>query len=272
MSAGGYSETPKKEVGVILKSLKMKNLICLLFVFLFAIIACENDNPSNPYDLSVNNTFDPCIIGDFHNYALDRLILEVPTNVSASSPEIGMDLMRNIYNVSLDEYSDDFELEPVYVANEVLLEVVSEEFRDISDVAIQEDIEILENNGLISEEESSLMFNAYKAAGNLNALEVLKVEWESKNYDLSKSEGSISLATICLAISSTEYWNSYNHNEETAIVRLSPAHADVGGFIVGAALGGLSGDDISTSMGKGIVTAVVASSGIAGRIGRWLFK
>lgn len=79
-----------------------------------------------------------------------------------------------------------------------------------------------------------------------------------------------------MSISSTEYWAINNHNEGEIVTRISPAHVDVGGLIVGMGLTALAQDDLGWDdvpniIAGGVMTGVVASSGIAGKVGRWLF-
>lgn len=104
----------------------------------------------------------------------------------------------------------------------------------------------------------------------------IKRKWKSKNYNTSIGEGAISLTAISLAINSAEFLGKNSNLISNGTSRVSPAHVEVGGLLIGIGIAALAQDDLTYQdipdlITAGIITGVVASSGIAGKIGKWLF-
>jgi hypothetical protein len=253
-------------------------LVPLFLVFL-GFLACNQDESTESVTESINY-FDPCEVGAFHNYALANLISGVPEREYANTPEEGVDFLREIYRQSFSSYSSQLifdDLEPEEITNEVLLGVLHKDFHIVDSATIMPYVIALFNNGYILESEINLIANSFNHAGDIVQLQNLLVTWDSFNFDLSSGIGIISKAAICLSLASSEYWENNHFQDNEIMQRVTPAHVDVGGLIIGMGMFALTTDDLSYQdiprmMAAGVMTGVIASSGIAGRIGRFIFR
>ena len=221
-------------------------------------------------------SYDPCLVGEFHNVSLEKVIIGVPDDIAAT-PEAGIEVMKEIYENSYNEFNSENDLElPMYiVSNDLLLQVAENKSSTLSKSNIKDKIDDLAETSLIDAFEKEALYRMMDNMDDIAVLQEIKADLVGRNYSYESGQGVISRGAICLAISSTEYWASSLHNAGQISTR-TPAHIDVGAFLVGAAVTAIAQDDLGWEdvpniIAGGVITGVVASSGVAGRIGRWLF-
>ncbi|MDE6236206.1 MAG: hypothetical protein K2M56_10700 [Muribaculaceae bacterium] len=109
-----------------------------------------------------------------------------------------------------------------------------------------------------------------------NEIKMIDGKWAEHYQDVGTPQGQTLAYVLCIASSSVEWWS-----EQEVHTRVVPAWvaADVGGALVGAAIEGgtqfIKFNRVTswTNVGcKALGGAVVASTGIAGKIGKWLFR
>jgi len=168
-----------------------------------------------------------------------------------------------------------------------------------SDINLIDMVSDLKNNNQINETSYEILYNISKDIkdnydGNLSD-STLKVNVENyvnsfneAGYDINSGEGEMVGVILAISISSIEWWEqnpeallnlskrsrSNMHNKALIAPWIA---ADVGGAIYGAAAGAIgsyviSGEVSWKAAGWGALAAGVgASTGIAGKIGKWLF-
>lgn len=255
-------------------------MVILMLPTLVVFNGCEKTELTT---VPVNVDYHPIDLGGFHNSSLGYLIRNAPLE-TASSPEAGMQALMMLYDESITHSGLPLaslkELDDAVTEDE-LLYYASREFQYAAgDKAyLKTHIDQLANMQLINDREVALMDDMLASLDDVEQLRALTDQWESENFDISKGEGYISGAAISLALNSAEFWLEnralIGEDKGGLAVRVSPVHADVGGFIVGCTLTAIknweSENVLAESLAGGVMTGVVASSGIAGRIGRWIF-
>ena len=156
---------------------------------------------------------------------------------------------------------------------------VSNNFSDLN-INLREAYRILLDKGLINQSELALideLHDMVKANGDGDVstdefkefIYAKREEWRKLGFDPCSNEGYVSAAILGIGQHSVDYWTNYNFDGTKAV----PAWlaADVGGALVGAVVGAVNGAS-GRSLGTGIVAgAIVGSTGLAGRVGRFLF-
>ncbi|MEM8907966.1 MAG: hypothetical protein AAGD05_08990, partial [Bacteroidota bacterium] len=109
------------------------------------------------------------------------------------------------------------------------------------------------------------------------ALQGLQAEWIAQGYTECGAHGEFSAMVLSISLASVEWWLS-NPGAGNIVLRVAPwVAADVGGAIYGAGAGALGSYLINGEVSwkatawASLAGAVGASTGIAGKIGKWLF-
>lgn len=184
---------------------------------------------------------------------------------------------KGVFNSYLDLYSPIMDHDHLY--DEMF---VSQSFRDqLSN--LYGSYQILRDQDLINNYELSLLreiHNKVKANrdGSIGATELQeylsekKLEWDNQDFTECDNYGYVSGLVLSIGQNSLEYWLDYESGQIE--LRVAPwVAADVGGALIGAVTGAIVGDGDMDAVAGGIVAgAIVGSTGLAGRLGKWLFR
>jgi hypothetical protein len=100
----------------------------------------------------------------------------------------------------------------------------------------------------------------------------LILKFDNLSYSEDSEEGKMVAVTLAISISSIEWWKQ-NPNAVGSNLKVAPwVAADVGGAIFGAVWGGVVGGSWKSAGIGALGGAIAGSTGIAGRIGKFLFK
>lgn len=229
----------------------------------------HNDYMSNLEFFEVSNLDDELPIEDK---------IDIITDFHQSYTNILEDAIINdkvLFNSYLDQYSHLMDHDHLY--DEMF---VSQSFINQSQ-NLYGSYQILKDKDLINNYELSLLreiHNLVKANkdGSLGATELKdfimakKLEWESQDFSECDNYGYVSGLVLSIGQNSLEYWLNYESSQIK--LRVAPWFAaDVGGALIGAVVGAIGGAD-DVGLGTAILAgAIVGSTGLAGRVGRFLF-
>ena len=147
------------------------------------------------------------------------------------------------------------------------------------------DILFLKNNQLIDAFEYSFLINFLPELENINSFEDLMFktnyyinQWENQGYLEGTKSGDISGVILAITKRSTEWWlenedqvGLQTNQKAVPWLALDAAGAIVSGVLAGVAEYQLTGECCSDTWGVAVVGgAVVASTGLVGKVGRFI--
>lgn len=249
----------------------------LVPILLLILVSCNNNSDSlfeqTPLQPTAEKSvsFTPCELGEFHNTALDHIASDVPDSESGDAIE-GMNFMIGSYERSV--YSNFNRSDATLLMANIpssgdLLYYADSDFRQNVNQEVFLVLDQLLAKNLITSDMHAILEGIMQNADNTTELKTLQSHW-NKIATGHSNDGFISFV-FCLAYDSNYYWDNYD-GRHGPIVKITPVQFDIGGAIVGTGISLLRGNDLSNSIANGVVTAVIASSGVFGRIGRWLMK
>ncbi|HMP29063.1 MAG TPA: hypothetical protein PKD85_05660 [Saprospiraceae bacterium] len=246
----------------------------LLLFFVLLTFSCEMQIN---HESDASNYFNLNKVGDFHNYALEKIITNCPESPIISSIS-GAQTIRAEYLLSLNNYREinkDFKLKSGKLTEDEILFFASKDFQKQCSFLVAENLDLLLKKSLINFKEKEFLTQIYDNCNSIDELNIITQIITNLRYSSNFSKQYIK-SVHNLARGSAQFWLNNNSLITNGNLR-TPIHVDVGGVIVGCAIAAfrqesLEVEDIPEIMAAGIMTGVVASSGIAGRIGRWLFK
>lgn len=262
-----------------------------LFMSLLLIVSCNEDSTHcDALDFSELNQS-----GVLHNNYMANLEVFEVANFDGEMPiEEKIDIVTGFhqsYTNNLEDRSIDdktlfnsylVQYSPVMDHGHLYDEMfVSQSFMD-QPRSMYDSYQILKDQDFINDYELSLLkeiHNKVKANkdGGLGATELQdfisakKLEWDNQNFTKCDNYGYVSGLVLSVAQNSIDYWLNYDSGEIE--LRVAPwVAADVGGALIGAVVGAVGGAD-DVGLGTSIIAgAVVGSTGLAGRIGKFLFR
>ena len=262
-----------------------------LFMSLLLIVSCNKDSTNcDALNFSELNQF-----GVLHNNYMANLEAFEAANFDDQLPiedkiEIVIDFHQSytnnledgniedkiLFNNYLVQYSPIMDHDHLY--DEMF---VSQYFMD-QPQNMFDSYQILKDNDLINQYELSLLREMHEKVkanrdGSLGAIELKdfisakKLEWDNQNFTVCDNHGYVSGLVLSVAQNSIEYWLKYHSGEIES--RVAPwIAADVGGALIGAVSGAIIGGNYDAVAGGIVAGAIVGSTGLAGRLGKWLFR
>lgn len=262
-----------------------------LFVFIGFLLLTScipddlNQTDINQINESNESEVRNCNYGDFHNFALMEFYLEFDASLTPISSGEAINILDSFYYSLTENYTciDAHALPDSIVMNEIFWVNNMLYNHDIQNYINQanESLDFLIQSNFLTSFEGEVIKTILNAPLSHNSIQQAKYALNN-NPDSLSYNGSISHMIVSVAQNSFMFWESYSGdvittfaNDSTIITSgITPVHIDIGGVIVGTALGvsyNLDSENIvSRALATGIMTGVVASSGVIGRVGRWV--
>lgn len=112
-----------------------------------------------------------------------------------------------------------------------------------------------------------------------NQLDMMEKRWSNMKYTENSKAGRLTAQTIAIGRASLDFWEENevfsreNVNGRSQKVLIAPIIAnDIAGAVVGGAIGGIKSGSWKGAGEGALIGAVVASTGVIGRLGKWISK
>jgi hypothetical protein len=276
----------------------MKYLFYLPLIGLM-FIGCKHERqPSENESVQSFESFK--IYGDIHNHLLSCANDDFITSIreAPSSESEAIDILAEFQKACIDEMSFDeatktslkngiSENKDFYISDNLYQVAISQtKTRTPVGNTLNEDILLMHDSGIIDDfEYNSLQGLQRFSEANYNgtlSLEEFQIvvdemieQWIEQEY--TENSGSVLAVSLAISQSSIEWWleNSDTTIETNAIPMW--VAMDISGAIFGAAIASvrqIGTDDFDwTSVGIGaLTTAITGSTGVIGKLGRWIHK
>lgn len=279
-------------------------LIAFLSVLAFTLYSCENDDQEVIAEQSEKMTVEDFdYLGEWHNEFLvnahENFNLSLAESNSESVKEVALDALKQLnksfaasskerYNINIPQKELNKKFEESYrlADSEYLADILFDDgtTRASSEdeiVSLQSMVEELKNTQIISDFSyeilqdliSSLKDNYNKLLSDYDLkqnVQLLIQKVNNHGYEKESTEGTLVASILAISIHSLDFWEE-NPDMLYTDGKVAPwVAADVGGAIIGGVVAAVkSGRAVDCLIGAGI-TAVTASTGLAGKLGKWL--
>lgn len=279
-------------------------LIAFFSVLAFTLYSCENSDNEVIAEQSEKLTVEDFdYLGEWHNEFLVNAHKNFNPSLAESNPESlkeeALDALKQLnksfaasskqrYNINISQKELDKKFEESYrlADKDYLADILFDNAttRSVSDedvAGLQAMMEEIKNSQIISDFSYGILqdlvssiednYNKLLSDYDLKQKVLLLIQKVNNHgYDKESGEGTLVASILAISIHSLDFWED-NPDMLYTDGKVAPwVAADVGGAVIGGVVAAVkSGKAVDCLIGAGI-SAVTASTGLAGKIGKWL--